>query len=135
MTLSCYVSIVILGLALLYMLWFWGSCLYKYLYSYVQDGEKTVRDGCQIIYKLICKYDKEIKHDDHFFLGFVAPCVVSIIFISLFAVIIEVIGLTFSVYLITAVGTVWGILFAIRGLIRLNKKLDKHASDKEAHKN
>lgn len=90
-----------------------------------------------ILAKRAYHYVNDVEHPDEVLVEFLlAPFVYgALLTIALLALTLAVALLQWLLLYITVTAfTVWGILYVARSVIRLNKKLDKHTSDKDAHK-
>ncbi len=123
------VGTVLLVISLLYMIAFWGSALWRGVYYYLQDGDREMGDICGWIEGKFSSRTPDVI--DYIFKGLLAP-IIYIIFVSMLQYIIKVTGI-FVPLLLGAILLVWLSLYILRGVIRLNKKLDKHSEDKNAH--
>lgn len=124
--------IMVLGAVVIYLIAFWGSAIFKGLYSYTNDGEKTCKDLCDVLEGKI--WGLSVDFATYFAFGWLFPFLFGLGGCFLVVLIVKVIGLSFSIYIISIITVSYLALYTLRGVVRLNKRLDKHTSDKDAHK-
>lgn len=126
---------VLFGLLGVYLGVFYGSLAVSWIYgSYLHDGDKKIWSLPHAIVKKMTWMNFD---DEYPLLG---PILIAGVIFPAFYVVLsmfligatKVVGMP-AIYCLSGLLLVWGILYTLRGLIRLNKKLDKHASDKNAH--
>lgn len=129
----------VLGLiGCVYMLAFWGSAIFKGCYSYLQDGDKCVRDLCDYIYykfwssRSVGWCSGSTDGMDYILYGVITP-LGYVCFVMMMVILTKLIGILLPIIL-TSILAAFLLLYIMRAVIRLNKKLDKHTSDKDAHK-
>jgi hypothetical protein len=113
------------------MLAFWGSAIFKGCYIYLHDGDKSIKDLCDWI-EVKTQDDGYTGFGDYMVFGLMCPifylaCTAAIVGIT------QATGMLVPIALSSVLGA-FAFLYTLRAVIRLNKKLDKHSSDKDAHK-
>ena len=124
------VGIVLFGAIGLYCLAFWGTALVAWVYgNYLHDGEKKIWSVPEYLRDTRCS---GCVMEAYFCWGLLAPMGFAILSIGIY----ELVGITgmFIPYLFFGLVSGWGLMYVLRSVIRLNKKLDKHARDVDAHK-
>jgi len=121
---------ILFGALGLYLAVFYGSALIAYIYgAYLHDGDKEIWS----LPKMVTDNDASWTTVDAFgVFGLCMPFTYGLLSVMLVKI-TEITGMLIP-YIILGALSAWATLYVLRSVIRLNKKLDKHASDKDAHK-
>lgn len=117
--LICFIAPQILFFVVL-----WGSGFVYMCHNYLQDGESTM-------WTLGDWLDKD-SEETYGEIGIFGMGVLATISLGT-AMLTKSTGDIIPIISLSLAG-LFGIMYTLRAVIRLNKKLDKHSSDKEAHK-
>lgn len=134
-------DMIIVGGMILFMVYLTvllGSSLIRCCYRYINDNEK---DCWSLVSYLNKKFDNPFDDPntpvERFISNFLMHVLLPTLFYMFALVIVSMVVGTFPIIslitILTAIGTAL-VLRLARFTIRLNKKLDKHSSDKDAHK-
>ena len=129
---------ILFGALGIYLAVFYGSAIVAYIYgAYLHDGDKeiwslpkAIRKTNVFYYEPLMEFRK--KDNTIFCAGFVFPMGYAMAS-SIVVTITSLTGMLIP-YILMAIASAWATLYVLRSVVRLNKKLDKHASDKDAHK-
>lgn len=129
---------ILFGALGLYLVVFWGSALIAYIYgSYLHDGDKKIWSLPRQLGETGAFMSREEPWEDEVDTtykmgGIMLPFLVGILFAGIKGL-TKCLGLLVPYTLLCFLG-VWLTLHTLRAVIRLNKKLDKHEKDTNAHK-